>query len=131
MDIQGDVVRFMRAAGQDNFYANWDTRMSDLYFKLVKEEYGELKHAYETGDYVEVADAIADLVWVTMGLASAMGMDFKDIWEEIKSSNMTKLNNMKFRKDGKIIKGKDFRPVNLPAVLPPTVDKDGVWFNVG
>lgn len=127
LDIQNDVRAFMDKAKQPSQYSDWNTEQAELYFKLVKEEYGELKRAFTRGDYVEVADAIGDLVWVTMGLANSMGIHFGSVWNEIKDSNMTKLIDMKFRKDGKIIKGESFRPVDLPSILPYCICKDGEW----
>jgi|TARA_B110000503_G_C7026420_1_gene362057 NTP pyrophosphatase (non-canonical NTP hydrolase) len=91
-----------------------------LYMDLITEEYEELKEAYEQQDVVEVADALADMVWVIMGMASSLGMDFNDIWEEVKRSNMSKFtNNIIIRdgKTGKILKPSTFSEPDLAPIL--------------
>jgi NTP pyrophosphatase (non-canonical NTP hydrolase) len=91
-----------------------------LYMDLITEEYEELKEAYEQQDVVEVADALADMVWVIMGMASTLGMDFNDIWEEVKRSNMSKFtNNIIIRdgKTGKILKPSTFSEPDLAPIL--------------
>jgi len=92
----------------------------NLYMDLITEEYEELKEAYEQQDVVEVADALADMVWVIMGMASSLGMDFNDIWEEVKRSNMSKFtNNIIIRdgKTGKILKPSTFSEPDLAPIL--------------
>lgn len=92
----------------------------ELYMDLITEEYHELKEAYKDQDVVEVADALADMVWVIMGMASTLGMDFNDIWEEVKRSNMSKFtNNIIIRdgKTGKILKPSTFSEPNLAPIL--------------
>jgi predicted HAD superfamily Cof-like phosphohydrolase len=92
----------------------------ELYMDLITEEYEELKEAYEQQDVVEVADALADMVWVIMGMASSLGMDFNDIWEEVKRSNMSKFtNNIIIRdgKTGKILKPSTFSEPDLAPIL--------------
>jgi NTP pyrophosphatase (non-canonical NTP hydrolase) len=91
-----------------------------LYMDLITEEYEELKEAYEQQDVVEVADALADMVWVIMGMASSLGIDFNDIWEEVKRSNMSKFtNNIIIRdgKTGKILKPSTFSEPDLAPIL--------------
>lgn len=92
----------------------------ELYMDLITEEYHELQEAYEQQDVVEVADALADMVWVIMGMASTLGMDFNDIWEEVKRSNMSKFtNNIIIRdgKTGKILKPSTFSEPDLAPIL--------------
>jgi predicted HAD superfamily Cof-like phosphohydrolase len=92
----------------------------ELYMDLITEEYEELKEAYEQQDVVEVADALADMVWVIMGMASTLGIDFNDIWEEVKRSNMSKFtNNIIIRdgKTGKILKPSTFSEPDLAPIL--------------
>ena len=92
----------------------------ELYMDLITEEYHELQEAYKEKDVVEVADALADMVWVIMGMASTLGMDFNDIWEEVKRSNMSKFtNNIIIRdgKTGKILKPSTFSEPDLAPIL--------------
>jgi len=92
----------------------------ELYMDLITEEYHELQEAYKEQDVVEVADALADMVWVIMGMASTLGMDFNDIWEEVKRSNMSKFTNNIIIRDGKtckILKPSTFSEPDLAPIL--------------
>tara|TARA_R110000765_G_scaffold14403_2_gene42236 strand:- start:1502 stop:1894 length:393 start_codon:yes stop_codon:yes gene_type:complete len=126
---QDDVELFMKQGLQDypvvscldvpTITSDVDPQIN-LYMDLITEEYEELKEAYEQQDVVEVADALADMVWVIMGMASTLGMDFNDIWEEVKRSNMSKFtNNIIIRdgKTGKILKPSTFSEPDLAPIL--------------
>jgi predicted HAD superfamily Cof-like phosphohydrolase len=126
---QDDVELFMKQGLQDypvvscldvpTITSDVDPQIN-LYMDLITEEYEELKEAYEQQDVVEVADALADMVWVIMGMASSLGIDFNDIWEEVKRSNMSKFtNNIIIRdgKTGKILKPSTFSEPDLAPIL--------------
>jgi predicted HAD superfamily Cof-like phosphohydrolase len=71
-------------------------------------------------DVVAAADALGDLEYVTNGMALGMGIDLPAVVKEIHRSNMTKLGEDGepiFREDGKVLKGPNYEPPNLPAVL--------------
>ena len=77
-------------------------------YKLINEELEELKQAIEKRDITEVADALTDILYVTYGAGHAFGINLDKCFEEVQSSNMSKLG-----KDGKPIyndDGKDGRP---------------------
>jgi predicted HAD superfamily Cof-like phosphohydrolase len=60
------------------------------------------------------------MVWVIMGMASTLGMDFNDIWEEVKRSNMSKFPNGIALRDevtGKILKPSTFSEPDLAPIL--------------
>lgn len=82
-----------------------------------------LKKARDVGRYrngVEVADALGDLVYVIYGFALEMGYDLRDVIREIHASNLTKLGedgHPILRDDGKVLKGPNYMPPNIPAVL--------------
>ena len=63
-----------------------------LRVSLLKEELEELKEAIDDNDLVEIADALADLQYVLSGaiLEFGMGNCFKEIFEEVQRSNMSK-----------------------------------------
>lgn len=65
----------------------------DLRIGLIDEEFNELKTAIEENNMIDVADALADLLYVTNGTACAFGLTsiFKDIQNEVHSSNMSKV----------------------------------------
>lgn len=63
-----------------------------LRISLLEEELNELRTAIRDNDLVEVADAFADLQYVLSGaiLEFGLGGKFKDIFDEVQRSNMSK-----------------------------------------
>ena len=63
-----------------------------LRIALLEEELKELKEAIEDNDIVEVADAFCDLQYVLSGaiLEFGLGPKFKDLFDEVQRSNMSK-----------------------------------------
>ena len=92
---------------------------TQLYMNLIKEEFEETAKAFEEEDLVEVADGLADMVWVIMGMCNSVGIDFDKIWEEVKSSNMSKFVDGKFIKNdaGKIMKPETYFKPNIKKAL--------------
>lgn len=93
---------------------------TDLYMKLVTEEYGELLAAYKDQDTVGIADGIGDLVWVALALANAAGINMQPVWDEITASNMSKTVDGKVIRregDGKILKPDTYFPPNVARAL--------------
>ena len=91
-----------------------------LRLALIKEELGELKEAMLENDIVETADAIADILYVVYGAAVAFGIDIDEVFQEVHSSNMSKLDedgNAIFDEMGKVMKGPDYFRPNIAQVL--------------
>lgn len=89
-------------------------------FSLIDEEFNELVDALGNLDIVEVADALADLVYVIYGAALTIGIDLDACIDEVHRSNMSKLDadgKPIFREDGKILKSDLYEPPNLESVL--------------
>ena len=112
---QEDVDVFMTAADQSLRYempkdptVMFDEDQAKLYMDLVEEEFNETKEAFANKDIVEVADGVADMVWVIMGLASSLGIDFYKVWEAVYQSNMSKVQ------EGKLIKNPETGKVMKP-----------------
>lgn len=68
-----------------------DTR--DLRSALIEEEWIEFRDALVAGDEAEVADAIADILYVTYGAALVFGIDIDKVMSEVHRSNMSKVWN--------------------------------------
>jgi len=67
--------------------------------ELIREEFqDELIPALQAGDLVESADAAIDLLYVVFGLCVEMGINAAPLFDEVHSSNMSKLGA-----DGKVI----------------------------
>jgi len=65
---------------------------SDLRIALLAEELKELQQAVNDNDLVEVADALCDLQYVLAGaiLEFGLGEKFKELFDEVHRSNMSK-----------------------------------------
>jgi len=87
---------------------------------LIEEEAAEFRAAVEAGDLVEVADAIADLLYVVYGAALTFGVPADEVFWEVHRSNMTKLGEDGlpiYRDDGKVLKGPNYSPPDLLPIL--------------
>ena len=110
-----DVTVFMTAAGQSipPFNANRSDQ-SDLYMKLIQEEYTELMDAEAVSDDAEICDACFDLMWVIVGYMKSRGWDCENIWDEGAKSNLSKIDSatgkVKKREDGKVLKPESWKP---------------------
>ena len=97
-----------------------DIGESDLRVRLLREEVDEYTEAVESLDVVEIADGLADIVYVVFGTALAHGIDLDSVLEEVHRSNMSKLGEdgqPLFREDGKVIKGPQYFRPDIARVL--------------
>jgi len=86
---------------------------------LIEEEAAEFRAAVEASDLVEVADAVADLLWVTIEAGLTFGVPIIPVFDEVHRSNLTKIETERrvVNNAGKIIAGPDFSPPNLRPIL--------------
>ena len=120
MDYQEDVSKFMLLGEQQiSSDLNLKNDQTQLYMNLIKEEFEETAKAFNDEDPIELADGLADMVWVIMGMCNSAGIDFDKIWEEVKSSNMSKFVDGKFIKNdaGKILKPETYFKPNIKKAL--------------
>src|SRR5262245_43693266 len=105
-----------------------DNAILELRYKLMNEELQEFAravtrhwlvgHAYDEQEIlVEVADALCDLMYVTLGTAVAFGITLAPIFEAVHESNMQKFIDGHRREDGKYIKGPSWRPPPIKSLL--------------
>ena len=120
MSYQKDVEVFM-IAGDQSLTKELSLKgdQQKLYMNLITEEYKETLEAFQNNDLVEVADGLADMVWVIMGMCSSCGIEFNKVWEEVRSSNMSKFVNGKAIKNnsGKIMKSDTYFKPDIKKVL--------------
>lgn len=64
----------------------------------------------------EVADGLADLIYVCIGAALEYGIDLDSVFREVHRSNMTKTKGVE-REDGKILKGPTFEPPRIREII--------------
>ena len=91
---------------------------AELRQEMLDSEVQELREAVAAGDLVKTLDALADIVYVTVGTAVTMGLPFDAALREVHRSNMTKLiPPIRIREDGKILKGPHYEPPDIAGVL--------------
>jgi predicted HAD superfamily Cof-like phosphohydrolase len=83
--------------------------------RLICSEAAEFLESADKDDFVEMADALADLLVVVYGAAVEMGVDLEPVFAEVHRSNMSK--NGGKDSGGKILKGPGFTPPDLAKVL--------------
>jgi len=93
-----------------------------LRHRLMEEENNEYLEAALKGDFVEVADALGDKLYVLLGTIIEHGMQnvIQDVFDEIHRSNMSKLGEDGkpiYREDGKAMKGKNYSPPDIKNIL--------------
>ena len=110
------VKTFMEIFGQEvKTKPSFSTKkINNLRYDLIKEELDELKVAMESNDLLEVADALTDILYVAYGAGHAFGINLDKCFEEVQSSNMSKLGidgKPIYNESGKVMKGpKYFKP---------------------
>jgi predicted HAD superfamily Cof-like phosphohydrolase len=65
-------------------------KVHKLRVDLIKEEYSELMEAMIDGSLAEIADGLADLIYVVIGTAISYGIPLNRVFNEVHNSNMTK-----------------------------------------
>lgn len=92
----------------------------DLRTKLLREEFMEYMDAEHTDDLVEIADALADIIYIACGTAVAYGIPLDRVFAEVHRSNMAKLGpdgKPIYREDGKVMKPADWQPPRIAQTL--------------
>ena len=118
-ELVGD---FMEAFGQKvELEPTWpDFNTRELRLELIQEELDELSDAIADRDMIQIADALTDLLYVVYGAGHAFGIDLDECFQEVHSSNMSKLGpNGKpiHREDGKVMKGPGYYEPDLESIL--------------
>ena len=83
--------------------------------RLILSEAAEFLEAADRDDFVEMVDALADILVVTYGAAVEMGVDLEPVFVEVHRSNMSKDGGRDA--GGKILKGPSFTPPNIRGEL--------------
>ena len=112
------VKKFMKTFGQEvKEKAEFpNEKITSLRYDLIKEELEELKIAIDKQDIKEVADALTDILYVTYGAGHSFGINLDKCFNEVQSSNMSKLGpdgKPIFNEKGKVMKGPNYFKPNL------------------
>ena len=95
-------------------------KIINLRIALIEEELSELKEAVNNRNLTEVADALADILYVTYGAGHAYGIDLDKCFDEVQNSNMSKLGEDGkpiYNESGKVMKGPNYFKPNLKKFL--------------
>ena len=109
---------FMKTFGQEvKLDPSFSTdKINQLRLKLIKEELQELLEAMKKKDLLEVADALTDILYVTYGTGHAFGINLDKCFDEVQTSNMSKLGEDGkpiYNEHGKVMKGPNYFKPNL------------------
>ncbi len=116
------VKLFMQTYGQEVKTKSEfsDEKTNKLRIDLIKEELEELTSAMKEKDLTEVADALTDILYVTYGAGHAFGINLDRCFEEVQSSNMSKLGEDGkpiYNEAGKVMKGPNYFKPDLSKFL--------------
>ena len=116
------VRLFMKTFGQEvkDKAGFSDAKTNKLRIDLIKEELEELIEAMHDKNLLEVADALTDILYVTYGAGHAFGIDLDKCFEEVQSSNMSKLGDdgkPVYNEAGKVMKGPNYFKPDLSKYL--------------
>ena len=114
------VKKFMQTFGQEvkNKAAFPNDKIIKLRYDVIQEELNEFKQALDQKDLKEVADALTDILYVTYGAGHAFGIDLDKCFDEVQSSNMSKLGD-----DGKPIYNEQGKVMKGPKYYKPDLNK--------
>jgi predicted HAD superfamily Cof-like phosphohydrolase len=114
------VKIFMQTFGQEvkNKTEFPSEKITQLRYKLIKEELEELNEAIKSKDMKEIADALSDILYVTYGAGHAFGIDLDKCFDEVQKSNMSKLGS-----DGKPIYNESGKVMKGPSYFKPDLNK--------
>lgn len=97
-----------------------DHQEIELIRAKLLEEVDEFLVGIEERDIVKVADGIADVVYVALGAALQLGIDFDRVFTAIHEANMSKSNldgSVRLGKDGAVLRGDRYVPPAIREAL--------------
>lgn len=129
---QSDVANFMIEVKGLTLSLEPDipvTLVRNLCAALIREEAQETYLALERAPdalealdvLVEVADGLADLIYVCLYTANAYGIDMEPVWNEVQRTNMAKKGGP-MSPTGKQLKPAGWEPPNIKAILEAQIN---------
>lgn len=114
------VREFHQAMGQP-LDQKWERgKLEDLRLDLVHEEFMELMEGSNNRDVPNVLKELSDILYVVYGYAATYGWDIDAAFNRVHQSNMSKLGEDGkpiYREDGKVMKGPNYKPVELEDLV--------------
>lgn len=93
------------------------------YISMLDQESSEVKSGLDRGDLVNVAQELADVVYVCYGAASELGIPLDAVIEVIHENNLRKSGSR--RSDGKVLKSPSGPAVNLRREISRVLRESG------
>ena len=123
-DVKDFHIAFGQRVGQSPLIPE-DYNERDLRINLLEEEFKEYMNAEEKNDITEIADALADIIYIACGTAVSYGIPLDKLFAEVHRSNMAKLVDGKplYREDGKVMKPEGWTPPDVEGVLKKSHDE--------
>jgi predicted HAD superfamily Cof-like phosphohydrolase len=133
VDFEGAVAEFHQAFDVDNRIVDPEMLRALLERRvtLITEEFHEVIEAMEAakesagnsgfpvGRFEDLSKELADLLYVVFGSADLLGIPLGKAFDEVHSSNMSKLGEdgrPVLREDGKVLKGPNYQPADMSEV---------------
>jgi predicted HAD superfamily Cof-like phosphohydrolase len=116
-DVKDFHVAFGQRVGEKPELPEQNERA--LRMRLLSEEWEEYRSAEYDNDIVEIADALADIIYIACGTAVSYGIPLDEIFNEVHRSNMAKLVDGKVlrREDGKIQKPEGWTAPDIKSII--------------
>lgn len=131
IELVGDFNK-ANLVSENTFFGNVTKEVAELRYKLGLEELNEYLQATQDNDKVEIADALADQLYILLGTIRIHGLShlIEPIFNEVHRSNMSKLDENgqpllngvncpldETRPLGKVLKSKFFTPPNILSLI--------------
>lgn len=102
---------------------------------LIENKSDELIASILAGDLVQIADGIADVLYIVIGTAIAYGINIQEVFNEVHRSNLSKtvwseeLQRYTIEKDefGKGIKPPTYSPADLGSIVQRQIDNGKIF----
>ena len=116
-------IAFGQRVGEKPELPNEEERV--LRQKLLKEEFYEYLDGEDKDNIVDIADALADIIYIACGTAVSYGIPLDKVFAEVHRSNMAKLVDGKpiYREDRKVMKPAGWTPPDIEGVLKKSHEK--------
>jgi predicted HAD superfamily Cof-like phosphohydrolase len=116
-----DVLEFHRQFGvfvssTPHDFKHITPNIRQLRMDMLTEEMVEYLEAEGAHDVVQIADALADMVYIICGTALAYGIPLDAVWTTVHLSNLRKIGGA-VRGDGKILKPEGWTPPDVKGVM--------------
>lgn len=102
---------------------------------LIQNKSDELIASMIAGDLVGIADGLADVLYVVIGMAAAYGIDIQEVFDEVHRSNLSKTvwseeeQRYLIEKDefGKAIKPPTYSPADIKPIIDRQIENGKAW----